>query len=161
MTDVVRSQIAADLADLAGEGQIVPAPVAPLGYGRDLAGVLGVYDDLRETDPNSADGILELAARRLITPRGTMPGDPDYGYDVRSLQFMGATRQALLEAQQRCELEVRKDSDLVRACTVILKVDQTTLTVYVKIEPQDPAVVVPVLVLAVTDGEVLFRKVNS
>lgn len=61
------------------------------------------------------DLVVEAAARRLITPRGSLPGAPDYGYDLR--QHMQARLTPLKLAQIRSAIvsEVTKDERITRA----------------------------------------------
>ncbi len=52
-------------------------------YGTDLAGYLDLTPTMAETSGNRL--LAEACARRLITPRGGLIDDPNYGYDVTEL----------------------------------------------------------------------------
>jgi phage baseplate assembly protein W len=59
--------------------------------------------------------VVEAAARRLITPRGSLPGCPDYGYDLT--QHVQARLSPVKLAQIRTAVisEITKDERVVRA----------------------------------------------
>lgn len=56
--------------------------------------------------------------RRLITPRGGLWYDPDYGFDVRSYLNVALTRSKMGELIQGIEAECRKD-DRVRDASAV------------------------------------------
>ena len=83
----------------------------------DLSGVLDIQDTAIE-----ASGYLAFAqslARRLITKRGTLIDDPNYGIDVRDWLNLETTPKnaRLLSAQAASEL--RKDDRVVSATVTV------------------------------------------
>jgi phage baseplate assembly protein W len=154
----VTDAIAAELATLE---RVVPDPSEPLGWGVDIRCLTSVYPDLRETDPTSGEDVAEEVLRRLITPRGTVPDDPDYGFDLRGALNAALTLQFLQEVEARAQNEVLKD-DRIATCEV--KVTQSgtrELSVYVEVTCKDPTVTPPRFVLTVTDGAVHYEAING
>lgn len=90
-------------------------------YGRDLSAT----DSVDASRVVSGDRLLaEACYRRLITPRGALPDDPDYGFPIaRALSSeMTVDRVASLGAQIRGEL--LKDPRLEEVI-VVVSVDRT------------------------------------
>lgn len=80
-------------------------------YGIDCSTFVGGKADL---DPRFATIdttllVAEACARRLITPRGSLIGDPEYGFDLR--EFLGARITNVTRARiiAGVEAECRKD----------------------------------------------------
>lgn len=107
-------------ADLDALLQVVESPRAPYGYGADLDGVLSVADPTVLVNPLSDTAIAQAAVRRLVTPRGSMPGDPDYGKDLRQLLNSPILPAKLMQAQQESNVELVKD-DRVRSAQVTIE----------------------------------------
>ena len=82
------------------------APVASI-YGVDIDCLLGVgfVFGLASGRQNLANAL----GRRLITPRGGLFYDPDYGFDVRSYLNIALTRTKMGELVSGIEDECRKD----------------------------------------------------
>lgn len=137
MNQTVLDSIEADIASLTRE---VDPLDEPLGYGRDLSCVTDVTDNLDEVDPESPQGIAESSMRRLISPRGSLYEDPDYGLDLRSICNKGVTYEELREIADQARAEVKKD-DRVEDAQVTLDYDDlsSTLSVEVLLMPADPA----------------------
>ncbi len=156
----VTDAIAASLAELTAEQ---PAPLPPYGYGVDLSCVTEVFDDLRTTNQDSPDGIVESTLRRLITPRGSNPCDPDYGYDLRAALHAGATARQLREIEGRARSEVRKDDRVRDAAVSVTRSAQgyAALDVNVVITPTDPTVEIPAFTFSVENGVVHYARINS
>jgi phage baseplate assembly protein W len=89
-----------------------PAPPAPpvvdtYGLGVDL-------DCLTDITPGLAlaagtDNLMKALARRLITPRGGLFYDPDYGLDLREYLHAGVTAAQIATLSGSVEAEVEKD----------------------------------------------------
>jgi hypothetical protein len=156
---VITDTIAEGLAELAALGQVVATPTAPLDYGSDISCSVSVSESLAMTDPHSAEGIAELAIRRVISPRGSNPADPTFGIDLRALAGMPLTPQAKISWQGRAEDEIKKESDTIAGATVTLsQVGLFQLDIWIKIVPHNPRVIVPELVVTVENGEAHYRK---
>lgn len=97
-------------ADLATIPAADPArPVAPVGYGTDLVCVTDVTDTLDEVDSQSPAAIAQAIVRRLITPRGGLIDDAEYGYDLRAFVNQGVTQAELARITDSVRSEARKD----------------------------------------------------
>lgn len=65
-----------------------------------------------------ASGLRNLGnslVRRLITPRGKLPWDPDYGTDMRDFLHSGATPINRFTAARAAQDEVTKDERILSA----------------------------------------------
>lgn len=68
------------------------------------------------------DLVVETAARRLITPRGSLPGAADYGYDLTQHIQARMTPVKLAQIRTAVIAEVTKDERVKRAeceCTAM------------------------------------------
>lgn len=99
--------------------QVVESPRSPYGYGADLDGILSVTDPSALVNPLSDTAIAQAAVRRLVTPRGSLPGDPDYGKDLRQLLNSPILPAKLLQAQQEANVELVKDDRVLSAQVTI------------------------------------------
>lgn len=63
--------------------------------------------------------VAEAVARRLITPRGQLIGDPDYGMDVR--QWIGDSSLSTTSMAAAVETEAEKDERVERAEAGVLR----------------------------------------
>lgn len=151
-------------AELATLTRIVPAPVAPLGYGVDLACVADMLPTLAEVSPSLADGIRESLLRRLQTPRGFLAGiddDANYGFDVAGLLNTGTTEQALrgIEAGVRSEI-TRDDRVLSATVSAAYSSGTSTMTVSCLCIARDSSIGQFALVFSVNSMGVLSREVG-
>lgn len=92
-------------------------------YGIDLAGV----DDLSPglTVVSGRLGLIQAIARRLITPRGGLFYDPDYGYDVR--QFLSGDVRSTSEIASGVSAEAEKDERVAQASASVSFVGNTLM----------------------------------
>jgi hypothetical protein len=135
MNALVQTSIAEQLATLA---PVVDTPVAPLGYGVDLSCVTDLAEDLPEVDCMSNQAIAEALIRRLITPRGALPDDPDYGFDLRGLLNRGVTLAELRAVTGQARSEVRKDDRVLDAkVSASFTLQNSTLSVSIEVTPAD------------------------
>lgn len=134
---VFTDAIAAGLAELT---RLVDAPIAPLYYGSDLSCVSDLTFTVSELDPASPLGIAESLIRRLTCPRGGLPDEKDYGYDLFALLNRGANEAQLNEYSGQIRGECRKD-DRVDDVLPTLTMDTIARTLYVdlQVKPIDPA----------------------
>lgn len=116
--------------------------------GRDLACVDDLSPDMREVTGRRC--LAEAIARRYISDRGTLLGDPNYGYNL--LDFMNAdvTPVDIGELQSGAEAEALKDERVLRADVVATLEDDGTLTVIVTLTDADGPFTLTLSVSAVT-----------
>lgn len=65
-------------------------------------------------------------ARRLSTPRGSLPSDLDYGYDVRALLNSGLTRAGMSQAKGAITAQVEKEERVLSVADIAFVFDTTT-----------------------------------
>jgi hypothetical protein len=68
----------------------------------------------------------EALYRRLITPRGGLFYDPDYGFDVRQWINQHGTTDLIYELATGVALECEKDPRVLRAAADVVQLDQRT-----------------------------------
>ncbi len=136
MSQIVLDRIALELAALPA---VPVAAASDLGFGRDLRCVLDVRPDMAEVNPASPLGVGEAAIRRLITARGTLPGVPDYGLDVRAYCSRGVTAQDLRELEGRIRLELAKEERIEDTTVTVTTPSPGALSIQIEIRPADPA----------------------
>lgn len=154
MSALVLDAIDRQIAELE---RVTTAPTGPLGYGRDLSCVDDITPELAEVDPRSTRGIGEAAIRRLMTPRGGLPDDPDYGLDLRALLNRGVADREAREIAGRIRLEVAKDDRIDDLAVAVTMPAPSTLRIEARITPADPDLTPFSLVLAVTSAGVLLE----
>lgn len=154
MSQIVFDSIAADLAELT---RIVPVPTPPLGYGNDLSCVEDVTEALDEVDPFSPVAIGEALLRRLTTPRGQLPDDPDYGFDIRGYCNRGVPTGELRELAGQIRSEVSKDDRVEDASVTVTVPDLSTMSVRIEVTPADPLLDPFSLTFAVVSGQLLLE----
>lgn len=121
MSTVVLEGIAEESSDLE---RIVPTPVEPFGYGRDLSCTSDITETLDEVDEFSNQALWEASVRRLTCDRGELPdgGDPEdleYGRSVVRLLHRGLTPAQIRDEAGQIQQEVTKD-DRIAAASVVL-----------------------------------------
>lgn len=160
MSQIVLDIIATETAKLA---RLEPTPLEPFGYGVDTSGVTDVTDTLDEVDAYSPLAIAQALLRRLITPRGTLPDDRDYGLDLRGYVNRGSTLNEIRDLESMTRGEVLKDDRVDDArVTVTLPSPLTRLRVAIQVTPVDPRTGGPFsLTLAVTSSEAIVEAVNA
>jgi hypothetical protein len=158
MSTIVLDAIDAELALLERE---VPTPSDPttFGYGTDLSCVSDITDELTEVDPYSPLAVGEAVIRRLTTPRGTLPDDPDYGIDLRSYCNRGVTLRELRDLAGTCRSEILKD-DRIEDATVTITSSGTSLAVVVQLALAQPGVQPFTLTFAVTSGAAVLEAIS-
>lgn len=156
---IVHDTIAAEIALLERE---VPTPLAPFGYGQDLDCTTDLTEDLLEVDPSSKTAIAQALLRRLSCPRGRLPDDPDYGFDLRGTLNRGTDANALRDLAGQIKSEVLKDNRIDGADVTTTYTAQTeTLDVTLWIVAVDPALGEFSLTFAVQAGELMLKELNG
>lgn len=148
----------AGLATLSAQ---VPIPTEPFGYGVDFSCTDELSPILAEVDPNSVQAIAEALLRRLITPNGTLIEDQDYGEDVRAFLSHGTTQTNLNTIATKIKNECEKD-DRVESVTAssVLDSKTRTLTLSVRVVPQDPTLRQFAMTIAVTSGAAVLEAIS-
>lgn len=159
MSPIVAEAFAAELAGIVAGGRVADVPEPPLYWGSDLSCVTDCDAMFTELAPGSALIVAQAAVRRLITPRGALLDDADYGFDLRGYCNRGVTLEDLRTLQNRAEAEVLKDERLSAAAINITIEYPSGLTVTGELTPADPSFEPFAFVVAVTDAEVLIELI--
>ena len=157
MSQIVLDSIAADIAELT---RVVPVPTAPLGYGVDLSCVDDLTEDLAEVDPFSPVAIGEALLRRLTTPRGQLPDDPDYGFDIRGYCNRGVPVGELRSLAGQIRSEVTKDDRVEDATVTVTIPSLNSMTVAILVTPADPTLDTFTLTFSVQSGEATLQAIT-
>jgi hypothetical protein len=144
-------------AELASLTPVTPRTGA-LGFGTDLACVTDLSASLDEVDPLSPVGIGEAALRRLMTPRGGLLDDPDYGIDVRSFCSRGVAVDELRDLAGTIKLELVKDDRIETVLVGVTMPAPSTLRISILITAALPALT-PFSLIFVATPETLTVEV--
>lgn len=156
---IVHDTIAAELALLEQETDF---PVAPFGYGSDLACASDLEAGMREVDGLSIEALSQAILRRLDCQRGALPDDPDYGIDLRSYLNEGTTTAELRSLAGRIRNEVSKD-DRVDRVTVTVAPTSTgsSLRVQLDVQPIDARIGGFSLTLTASSSALLLEELRG
>lgn len=147
-------------AQLATLTRIVDVPAnTPLGYGVDLACVEDLTPTMEEVDPYTSRAIAEAQARRLITGRGQLAFEPNYGTDVRGMLNQGYTETELNTLNTDIHNELIKDDRIVDCEVTATFADRETLRIAVISTPQALAEAFA-FTFYVTDATVLIEQLG-
>jgi hypothetical protein len=157
VSDLVHGAIRNGLAALTTTSTV---PNAPFGYGSDL----WCEDDLHpgmEEVTDSALVIAQYAIRRLRTPPGALPDDPEWGIDLSAFCNRPTTNRehALLEGEIESELIDDDRVDEVRA-HLWSNGNGGTLWVRLRITPVDSNYPIT-LTLSVSPIETLIEEISA
>ena len=110
--------------------------MSEIDFGLDIA---GVYDfDKSLTTVTGQRAVAEAVARRLITPRGGLFYDPNYGYDVRLLLNNSMLQSDVYAVTAAIEAECEKDERVYDA-QVSIKTTASLETLLISIKLQTSA----------------------
>lgn len=140
---------------------IVAAPTGDLGFGTDLSCVDDLTYDMAEIDGDTALAVAQSNYRRITTPHGSVPDDPDYGMDIRQFLQRGLTRNSVIEIPGAVRGELEKDDrNKVESLSVAMTpaVDLKSFDLDIRGETADAPYS---LTLAVTDGAVLLKEIQA
>jgi hypothetical protein len=160
MSALVLDAIAASVATLT---RVVDAPQDPLGYGTDIATTPeGDLDEqMADVDASSPEAIAQALLRRFDCPRGALPGEPDYGIDVRSWLNVGATAETPATREAELRSEATKDD---RVKDIEPKVTPTEggtkLLIDVRVTPADPSVDSFSLTFVATSAAIVLEQIR-
>jgi hypothetical protein len=144
---------------IAAGGRAADVPEAPLYWGTDLSCVTDCDAVFSELQPGSPLIIAQAGVRRLITPRGAVLDDSDFGFDTRSYCNRGVTQQDLRTLQTRCAAELLKDERTAQADVEVTLEAARELTIKAQLTPADPALTPFAFVVAVSDETVLLELI--
>lgn len=116
---------------------LVPTPQAPFGYGRDLVCRSDLTEDMRETDQNSPESIIDWCFRVLTTGRNTIPDAPGQGFDVSRLINVERTRQSIAEIEGEIRNEIDQDDRIERSEVSVAFNNSDKLFISFRIFPED------------------------
>lgn len=150
--------IAASLAELEPD---VDTPVEPFGYGTDLWCDTDLREDMAMVDGSTTLALAQALARRLDCPRGALPDDPDYGFDLKSYCNRGLTTDAIRALAGQVRAEVEKDDRVDRASVTVTPTPTgSELRVELAVTPVDARLGRFDLTLALTSAEVLIEEIR-
>ena len=138
---------------------VASLPSGELGWGSDLSCTDDFAEGFPEVPADDVEGISQAIYRRLITPRGALLDDPEYGYHVAALLNAPLNQLAVEGIAGSIRNEVTKD-DRVESVTVALEqVDRRTIRLTISVTPIDPALSAFELVISAGDGS-LYREMS-
>jgi hypothetical protein len=133
-----------------------PAADDALGYGVDLSCVSDLTEDMRETDPESPEGIMESCVRFLTTDRDSIPGAPGRGWNLRRLLNRAFTAPEIEAQEGLAAQELDQDDRIDHAtCALMINRGARTIKIRVRIFPKSLALQPFDFIATVTDGEAL------
>lgn len=157
MTDVVRDAIAEGIAELE---RVTETPTGALGYGTDISCERDL--DGAMTEVSGLTVLAQALVRRLDCPRGQLPDDPDYGFDLRAALNRGLTDGQVRALAGQVRTELGKDDRLDR---VVVTVEPTStgsaLRVDLRVTPVDRRLGPFRLTLAVSSAAVLIEELAA
>lgn len=115
-------------------------------YGVDLACVTDLSEECRIV--SGARLLAEALVRRLMTPRGMLIDDPDYGTDLREFLNEDFDDLALVRVLSEARQELLKDERVVDVTIVDPTFDGSKLTMTLAVEAEEGALR---LTLAISD----------
>lgn len=95
----------------------LPKQVVNPALGTDLSGVADLTPHMGESSGRQC--LAEALARRLITPRGALFYDPNYGYDLTSLINADLASSDIPRIAASIEEEFRKDERVISAVATV------------------------------------------
>lgn len=154
------------LTDLVDAGstdivRLVPVPSDPLGYGTDLSCATDLTPDLAEVDPDSVQGMGESIIRFLTAERDSIPDAPGRGFNVFRMILTGMTPEKMSEDETAISAEVQQDDRFASATATVTLVAQRKISIRISVVPVDPALAPFDLVVAVSDGELLYQLLTA
>jgi len=136
-------------------GRFASGPAEVFGSDLDCA------DDITSTARELADDdpliVAQACYRRLITPRGSLVDDPEYGFDLRSLLHRGMTTAVLGAVEGQIKAELVKDDRVASLSVTVQQIDAENFTVDIAGETAEAPFS---LVLAITDGAALIKEMT-
>jgi hypothetical protein len=160
MNATVADAIAAYVAELEA---VAETPLAPFGFGTDIACTTDIPETFPDVDPSSTRALGEALVRRLDCPRGALPDDADYGIDVRSMLNTGATSTEIRTLAGRIRAELSKDDrvDSVAVTVTVLTSNASEIRIEILVVAVDPSLGRFSLTLAATPATILIEELRA
>lgn len=156
---IVRDAIAEELALLE---PVASFPTGPLGYGTDISCDTDLDENMVEIDGMFTLILAQALFRRLITTRGSLPDDANYGLDVRAYCNKATTTNEIKSLAGRIKVELEKDD---RVDTVLVEVtpssDARTLTISIQVNPIDARVGGFSMTMVASDSAALLEEIAA
>lgn len=154
----MNSTVETALSEMIAELEVTSSvPVAPYGYGSDVSCANDI--DARWTEiSDTALIIAQHCVRRIDTPNG-LPDKDDWGISITDYCNRPTTRKELNELEGKVFGQLI-DDDRINELFVSAEpsTDYTTLTVNVRIVPEDPSTEDFTLILSVSDTGVILEE---
>jgi len=136
----------------------MPTPPSQVNYGYDL----GMGPSLQDLDPNMGEVsgrtvLIQSCIRRLITYRGTLIYDPNYGTDVRTFLNDDIDTRKLGQFGAAVDAEMRKDQRILRSNTTVSFVGGVLILSIGLVDQAGPFS----LTLSISDVSVSLLKVQA
>ena len=159
MSQAVKDAIAAGIATLT---QVRAFSVAPFGYGSDLSCASDLDPSMAEVDGGTTLALAQALARRLDTPRGSLPDDKNYGISLRSYLNRGVVDEDLRSLGGQIKGELLKDDRVDQLIvTVTPNATGSRLSVSLFVTPVDPQLGPFTLTLAASDAALLIEEIQA
>jgi len=158
MNSLLRGAIDDGLASLT---RVMDAPSEPFGYGTDVACATDIEVPVRDVDPSGTEAVSFALLRRIDCPRGQMPDDGDYGFDLRGMLNRGITQADLAQIGSRIRSEWAKDDRVSSAAVVVTQTDNgASLRIVGTIVPASSSDTFR-LVISATSAVVVLEAINA
>ncbi len=128
-------------------GTALPGTVSPV-YGHDLSCTTDLDPGMLEVDGVTC--LSQALFRRIITPRGTLIDDPNYGFDVTQYLNDDLAQSDLARIASQIDAEFLKDERVIRSSTTVTLVASGVLSIASVVNPS----VGPAFQLVVTASQV-------
>jgi hypothetical protein len=121
---------------------------------------MDVTATLDEVDPMSLTAVGQAISRRLITPRGNVTDDQNYGYDLRAYCNRGVTLDEIRGIAASVRAEAMKDTRVASAtCDVTFGVGR--LAVRLALTLQANTGPFPLVFFVTADGIQLIESIDA
>ena len=101
-------------------------------FGKDLSCVTDLDPTLRVVSGRTA--LMQAIARHLITPRGRLEGDPNYGFDLAGYLNDDVTQDDIAWMEAQIEAECLKDERVESATVTVAVRSLRALTIELDIQ---------------------------
>jgi hypothetical protein len=152
--------LAAIDAGLAELQRLVPVPTGALGYGSDLWCDTDLKPNVDELPGDSKTLLGQAVFHRIVTPRGSLPDDLEYGRDVRALLSKGLTAAGLAAEAAQLSNEITKDDRIATAEVVIQQLSLKELRITIALTGEDPEIGSFTLIVAVDGAGAWIEQVT-
>lgn len=140
----------------------IPPTVQNPALGRDLAGVTDLTAPMLESTGRQC--LVECLARGLMTPRGSVIYDRNWGEDLTALVNADLSPEELPQIQARTVAQFRKDERVINATALAQFVAPSQVDAATRGKVANPTPVpvgVLVITASITDGQGPFQLVLS